>query len=406
MSLAYSVSAKSIPSKEKRLKNASESVIQCLRHFINSGNVDDWALPAEPEQWDPLIHLADALSVMPIVSLFLAKLPLGTIPADKLEELRERSQRHAYRSLALTGELLRVSGLLDAAGIHFVPIKGPTLAAAVYGDPSLRAFQDLDILVKPEDLLRARDILVQQGYTMSSAVHWNSGSANFRSVNCEFSMWRDGISIDLHWRLLPPHIPFRLDTDDLWSGLATQKMAGRQIPTLSAEHQLLYLAAHGAKHGWSKLRWVCDFARCVQVTPIDWPRAFQLCGKAGNILVLTHALALVQQLLGVHLPLEAEQRVDAGARRIAAEVSASLLHGNPTEPNGASKSRLLMQLTDGPFGALRCWWSVVFTPTEAEWSLVQLPPAAYWLYYPLRIGRLAVKHSIGRLWGHRPRPQP
>lgn len=49
--------------------------------------------------------------------------------------------------------------LFEAEQIRFAPIKGADLAFELYEDPVLRYFCDLDILIHPEDALRALDIL-------------------------------------------------------------------------------------------------------------------------------------------------------------------------------------------------------------------------------------------------------
>ena len=64
----------------------------------------------------------------------------------------------------MTRELTRISALLENNGVCVIPWKGPILAAAAYGDVALRQFGDLDILVREQDAMRAKDLLLASGY--------------------------------------------------------------------------------------------------------------------------------------------------------------------------------------------------------------------------------------------------
>jgi hypothetical protein len=64
--------------------------------------------------------------------------------------------------LALLSE--RLSAALARAGIACTPLKGPTLAEALYGDPGRRPSSDIDLLVPRERLHDAVEIVRAQGY--------------------------------------------------------------------------------------------------------------------------------------------------------------------------------------------------------------------------------------------------
>ena len=69
-----------------------------------------------------------------------------------------------------------------------IPLKGPALAEALYPDPGLRPFTDLDLLVRREDAARAVALLGEVGRSGVGAMpapqdrdahqaRWPSGSA-------------------------------------------------------------------------------------------------------------------------------------------------------------------------------------------------------------------------------------
>src|SRR5260370_38643204 len=83
-----------------------------------------------------------------------------TLPAS----LAESFQDNTRNSVQLTAELFRLLDLFAREGIQVLPFKGPTLAMAAYGNLALRQFTDLDLLIRKEDVLRARGILLENGY--------------------------------------------------------------------------------------------------------------------------------------------------------------------------------------------------------------------------------------------------
>ena len=54
-------------------------------------------------------------------------------------------------------------------------------AAALYGNLALRASSDLDLLIRPRDLVRVRHLLPSLGFRLSSTLHWPCESACFRA---------------------------------------------------------------------------------------------------------------------------------------------------------------------------------------------------------------------------------
>lgn len=76
---------------------------------------------------------------------------------------------NVQRNQRLLAELTAVLVALAQAGIPTMPLKGSLLLEAnVYGDAGLRALHDLDILVRPEQLLAATQTLQAIGYRVEN----------------------------------------------------------------------------------------------------------------------------------------------------------------------------------------------------------------------------------------------
>ena|SRR6059036_2321565 len=156
----------------------------------------------------------------------------------------------------------------------------------------------LDVLVKQDDVRRSRDALVSSGCRAANRLHWNSDSACLRLRGQEMAFDSpSGVSIDVHWRLVPPHFPSAFDELDGWESLATVTLAGRQVHTLAPEPLLLFLCSHGAKHMFERLGWICDIARFLMVTPeLDWPAVVDQARRAHALRQVSLGLRLAGDL--------------------------------------------------------------------------------------------------------------
>jgi hypothetical protein len=87
--------------------------------------------------------------------------------------------------------------MLDRAGIRALGLKGPGLAEAAHGDPGLRISGDVDLLVAPEDLHRASELLVAEGYERPTDP---LGPGGLPHLHLEMRH-PAAPSVELHWRV-------------------------------------------------------------------------------------------------------------------------------------------------------------------------------------------------------------
>jgi hypothetical protein len=86
--------------------------------------------------------------------------PSGDFAAAVERELETGRRRGAFLQLIS----LRVKAMLADAGIRSAVLKGPLLGEAIYGDPGRRLSGDIDLLVAPEQLRAAVDVVRGLGY--------------------------------------------------------------------------------------------------------------------------------------------------------------------------------------------------------------------------------------------------
>lgn len=372
-------------------------LLACVRRFFQP----ETPLPSTAGlDWSRLIQLAERHAV---VALFCeAVRGRHDIPAVVLDDLRVRTLEAARFDLTLNAELTSLLEFFECHDIHVVSLKGPVLGAKLYGNAALRSSSDLDLLVRSKDLLQAKQLLEGRGYRMESTLPWPADKACFlrRDSQISFSRQTDhqtaALWVDLHWRLLPGYFPRSFDEREVWRSLLKVPVAGTFASTLSPEHLLLFLCAHGTKHLWERLGWICDIARLLQVEPcLDWTRVFSQARQTGTSRMVVLGLLLASELLGASVPAAAVDYVNADriARALAETVSQRLDDEILTPASAMESARFARQAFERTGHSVRFIFGIFFQPTEAEYLALKLPPLLHWLYYLFRPVRLAAKYA-------------
>ena len=164
---------------------------------------------------------------------------------------------------------LSIIDALCLSGIHVVVLKGFPLSRKIYGDPLRRITGDIDLLMKPQDVSRAINILSASGY-VAAINTWPSTqkkAQRFQRFRNQFAILHpeSGIVVELHWRLLYFPVKSHPTLEALvGNNLVEQKADGRSFLVLNDEMELLYLIIHGGLHGWNRLKWLIDVGSLVK----------------------------------------------------------------------------------------------------------------------------------------------
>src|SRR5260370_9892197 len=249
-----SVSA-SFPEPERAL------LLLCVRARADESAQRIRALAVSGLDWEYLQALAVEHGVVPLLSLRLHDLAGDVVPPERVRRMHELSKSSLFLNLSFAAELSRVLEIFRAAGIPAVPYKGPVLAAQVYGDPALRVFSDLDLILPHRDAAHACALLVEQGF--QSEISLAAISAG--KVPGQFLFTRQGSRtiLELHTERTLRYFPHRLNLEEMLQRLESIPMGGREGLTFSAQDALSLLCVHRSKPFWERLMWVAEIAALV-----------------------------------------------------------------------------------------------------------------------------------------------
>ena len=357
--------------------------------------------------WNYLLWMARRHGVRPLLFWHLNAAAPESVPKAILEQLRDFYSGNSLQNMRLTGELLRLLDVFEAQGIPAVPYKGPVLAASVYGNLGFREFADIDVLVRKEDVFRAQELLLAEGYQPQYRLT-PAQEAAFLHYNCEhpFLNSNGGSAVDLHWAIAERHFSFPLDLEGLWGRLDRISLGGRDVFTLSPEDLLLILCVQGFKDAWERLKHICDVAEVIHVhQDMDWGRVIEQADASGGRRTLFLGLALASDLLGTTLPEEIAQKVqtDPAVRTLARRVQERLFRtsGSPRRFPELTFRPIHVKMRERLRDKVRYCVRSVTTHTVGDWMAFPLPRPLFPLYYVLRPVRLTRKYG-GRLFKRGP----
>jgi hypothetical protein len=316
------------------------------------------------------------------------------------ERLAAAARVATARALRQAGELHRLLASFRAAGVAAAKFKGPAPSARAYGDPGLRECSDLDLLVAPEDLGAAGEILRAAGYLPRHRFRPRAG-ALFRAVDGDYP-WRHaahGGLVDVHCRVASLRFGVDLSTHALLGRAIPARLGGTTVPTLSDEDHLLVLALHGAKHRWARVEWLAATAALARRGEVSLPAVLERAEAHGARRVVLLVLLLMRDRLGVELPGGLSHAVDADPvlAPLAHRSEALWFEGDTQQREDTARTLLYnLRLREGIVERLRFAGRWLLVPSPEDWARSRLPDRLLPLHYLLRPLRLAVRHGWRR----------
>ena len=369
--------------------------------------------------WRYLFWLADVHGVLPLLYWALRDETVEGVSDVFNAQLSEYFKVSSLRNRLLFGEFRKLVDLFAEHNIDCIALKGITLASTLYEDPALRQFADLDLLVREPDIDRARRLLQQHGFhpvyshglLIGEAVDLSPFQDGiFREYYHQYELnSADGlIYIDLHWRLSPRVYPADVNTELAWRFSVSDVICDRDVKVLSDELKLVYLCVHGAKDGWSQIKWIVDADRLINARPeLDWAQMFAIARSCGCQKMLAVGLVMSRELLDTRLPAVASEYVSTHraalrtARRLSRRVLRSPESGFRVPCIGINHTYLY--LCDSLSDRIRHIYRVLTYPQARDCNTLglseRLLPVWPWLR-PMRILAHCLRRSLSRVLAH------
>lgn len=323
----------------------------------------------EDTDWNAVLKEAEDQAVLGIV--------IGVAPVETQKEWRGRASvgtAHFVRILHYQEQLYK---LFKENDIPMVILKG-TAAAINYPNPSQRSMGDIDFLVPPEHFNWARELLIQNGYTIEDDPRYP------RHIH----VYKDDISFELHRYFSYEGLDLERYVNNGIQQIELRSIYGKEFPMLPTLANGLVLLGHVVQHLKSGLglRQVVDWMLYVdrELSDVFWNQAFEAMAKDVG---LDTAAVVITRMCQIYLGLSEHIRwcQDADADLCAELMENLLSSGNFDRKRGKGSAVESVTSNISRIGLFR----YLQTAGEYNWKAYHrhkwLRPFA-WLY---QIGRYA-----------------
>lgn len=309
------------------------------------------------------------------------------IPSYVTQSIKELYKINTFQMLHLSAEMDQINKIFTANGISLLFLKGPLLGSELYGDISQRTSNDLDILIPIEQLNQVEELLLQQGYKKDDYFETFLNDWKWRHHHITFLHKEKGIKIEVHWRLNPgPGKEPKFS--DLWERKRVVKHTNKPIYLLGKEDLFFFLVLHGARHGWSRLRWLIDIYQMLK-KEMNWEEVYQLFYKFHHVHVAGQALILVSALFNYPLPKRVYMLFKNKRSHLLAQEAIYYLERRVNLHSYPVPSDVAKYHSKHLFSLMSTQQKVLFIlsflyPLPEDIKVLPLPKRLYFMYFPLR----------------------
>lgn len=226
-------------------------------------------------KWDYLLQLIIRHRL--IDPLYSALQNISRVPASFLAQLKQLNHQMKINSLRLSAEAIRIVRVFERESVPFIIVKGIPLAVNLYGGSDKRQCKDVDIWVSTSDLERAENLLQELGYITMRPEYKLVGLKKKFYLNHahEIALVNSSrlVEVELHFKLESVGTNFFSFDEVMTQSIFINQ---QKFITLEDNYHFLYLMLHGAKHAWSRLRWLNDIALYIRQDKCDLGLVYSL----------------------------------------------------------------------------------------------------------------------------------
>jgi len=277
--------------------NPSNDDIECVKHLLTKQSAQN--------NFDKFLQLAISNGVAQLLYRNLKNVDI--LPEEVLSRLRNVYLHSADGNLRKARELFRLLDLLNSKGIEAIPLKGVLASEFIFRDPGLYYGVDIDILVKPSELQKVKQILIDVGYGYDESKEQDMLSSHYHLV-----FEKDEHLVEVHWNLVKRY--FDIPPEFWWKDAYADRYESKDIICLSHEKYLICTIFRVFSHIFTPLKFLVLVSELCNrhYDQLDWPLFMKFTKQYKMEKLTTFTLKLSSELLGTKVPNDILSRHVAG----------------------------------------------------------------------------------------------
>jgi len=363
-----------------------QSIALAYKQNVNSNHRLDWLTRVCECDTDLLLRLAHYHGLVPWLAFNMSALPRSH--AKKLasfsKQIDKLAQMVRFKSENQCQSAVLIASKLTAANISYISFKGSAALHQFYPEfLQSRASDDLDLLVKTDEVLDTVRVLIGEGYQASDGE--NIPILKLAKFVAEHSQWYRhhdiplvsskpiAHHIDLHWSIAD-EFSFSASRASLFSNPETVATKFGELYTLPFAKHFVYLCSHGHSDAFFRLRYLADVFVATKQERFDRDDVRKLARECGVEMAVNRSIMLANQLFS---PDENSISVDPYTSSIIDRLSGyngftPRIHPNKGQWNRSDKNKYLLRQIKNR--SSKSHW---FSPIVARMKLT-LPDLKHW----------------------------
>lgn len=293
------------------------SLVKCIHsHFSFPANGDPKSIEigksGDPQlEYGAFLEAVQAHRVATLVDDCSSALGLAEPVAQQLHAL---AINDALLAMTLAKETVKAWSLLDSAGVAALAFKGVALSVQTTGTVTARGNGDVDLLVRPVDVLSAVRVLMAGGWQLAeiSPARLEREWRRIAWSGRELVMTGPRSQIDLHWQLAKERglLP---TADELLARSTHIELLNDRITTFAPSDALLAACYHLSHDGFRSLRQCVDVIRLLRLQDevVNWSGDERRMGlEAANFAVHLLGGVTKERLAAIGIPWQETPHAD------------------------------------------------------------------------------------------------
>ncbi len=251
------------------LSHEKELLLSCARTQIPEDSLyRNNDLISFPLNWKEIVDSALSCDIAPLVYHALKQMPQRQlIPQPVLDKLKANYHWNIARNMCLYSELQRILESFEYRGIQVIVLKGAALAKTVYGDIGLRPMQDIDLLVRRQDLRGSNETMYELGYFGGADILSTEGRMKNKHYHVPIYRHRNNkaVPVEIHWHITDKS--WGVNIDKWWDRAGSMEIDGHSALVPSPEDMIVHLCLHSCNHGYRGgmlLKGLCDLSETLR----------------------------------------------------------------------------------------------------------------------------------------------
>lgn len=277
----------------------------CITAEADVSNVKN--LLSQNPDWPSILPVALAQGIAPMLFKNMTFFKLDeNVPNDVMAKLQAAYYKTYSKNVLAAEKLTSLLHQFNKAGIDTMLLKGIASAEYIYKDPGLRPMGDIDIMVSNKNLLRAEQMLFDNGFVNDRP--YKSYKLRILNIHNHLNAFIGfGIKIELHRDLSSVHHIHRMTVQYVWDNCTQVSFQNERAFIPDTETNLEYLAIHAIQHFQKRnirLNSFSDIDTLIKnnVSQINWDKLIASAAAHGTSIPVCNALRIGKDFFKTPVP--------------------------------------------------------------------------------------------------------